>query len=120
VSGRRIIFPREAVIRRPGLIKALGAQYGGARDAQLPDGDCEATLPELPSLTRLAQRARSAQPFCQGTIRFSVWKDHAQLVAAARLHRPEIWQLPKTARVWPREEIENVLAAPQFKYFSIY
>lgn len=105
VGGHRTILPCEALIRRPGLIKALGPLYGGARDGWLPYSNCDAMLPELPSLTCLAQQASGAQPFCQGTIRFSVWSYYAKLLAAVRLHRPDIWH-PLTSRTWPREDTE--------------
>jgi hypothetical protein len=87
------------------LIKALGPFYSGARDGLLPDSDCHAMLPSLPVLDQLAQAAPSAQPFCQGTIRFSVGRYYGRILLAVRLHSPQQWK-PATAYIKPVEESE--------------
>ncbi len=105
VSGYEKTLPCAALMRRPGLIKALGPYYGGARDGSLPNSDCDALLPPLPVLDQLARAAPSAQPFCQGTIRYSIGRYYEKILLAARLHSLQTWK-PETAFVKPVEENE--------------
>jgi uncharacterized protein len=86
-----LILPCAAIIRRPGLTEALGSKYGGAIDSHLPSSDCATTLPDLPQFNRLVKAAQKAQPFCQGTIRFSLGKEYEEALNAIRLHRADLW-----------------------------
>jgi uncharacterized protein len=109
VSGYAKILPCDALMKRPGLIKALGPFYGGARDGLLPNADCHEMLPSLPVLDQLALAAPRAQPSCTGSIRFSVGRDFERILLALRLHGPPGWG-PTTTQtagyVKPVEESE--------------
>lgn len=92
VSDYALTLPCDALVRRPGLIHALGAQYGGAIDGQLIQADCASTLPALPRLEDLVRAAGSVQETCEGTIRFSLGRNAGKTLVAVRLHRPDIWK----------------------------
>lgn len=87
-----LIWPCAALIRRPGLIAGLGSIWGGTIDNQVPDSDCEQTLPSPPELNTLTQAVFKAQPPCEGTIRFSTGREYAKLEDAVRLHRRDVWR----------------------------
>ena len=91
-NGFTLTLPCAAIVQRPGLMAALGALYGSSLDGRLISTDCSTMLPELPNVTRLAKDASQAQPFCQGTIRFTISRYNAQLRVAVRLHRTEFWE----------------------------
>jgi uncharacterized protein len=91
VSNYALTMPCSALVRRPGLIDALNAVYGGAIDGQLIRSDCEAMTSGLPAVARLTKAAVVAQPFCQGTIRFSLGRDFDKTLVAVRLHRTDLW-----------------------------
>lgn len=82
-----LTLPCAALIRRPGLLAAMDERFGGAIDGWLPQSDCADVLPALPTFDRLVAAAQGAQPFCPGTIRFSLGQDYRKLLTAVRLHR---------------------------------
>jgi uncharacterized protein len=90
VSDYTITLPCRAIVNRPGLIDALSAQYGGAIDGRLIQSDCEATLPATPALSQVRSSAVSVQPFCQGSIRFTLGHNYQKLWIAVRLHQMDL------------------------------
>lgn len=92
VSGYALTMPCSAFVRRPGLMDALNAVYGGAIDGQLIRSDCEAMTSNLPAVDRLTKAAVAVQPFCQGTIRFSLGRNFDKTLVAVRLHRTDLWK----------------------------
>ncbi len=84
-------WPCGVLVRRPGLIDALGPHYGGAIDGAIPGADCNETAPEIAGMDELIQAAWNAVPSCEGTIRFTTGRAYAELEVAVRLHRPSVW-----------------------------
>ncbi|RKP48107.1 hypothetical protein D7S89_12155 [Trinickia fusca] len=95
VSDYALTMPCSALARRPGLIDALDAVYGGAIDGQLIRSDCEAMTSSLEALDRLTKAAVAAQPFCPSTIRFSLGRNFGKTLVAVRLHRTDLWKAKK-------------------------
>jgi uncharacterized protein len=91
VSSYTLTLPCAAIVRRPGLVYALDALYGGAIDGQLINSDCESTLPATPKLDSLLAKVVSAQSFCPGTIRFSQGREYQKELVEIRLHRLGEW-----------------------------
>jgi uncharacterized protein len=87
-----LTMPCTALIRRPALIAALRARYGGAQDGWIPRADCAATMPATPKFDRVTKAAEAQQSFCRGTIRFSTGADLEATLTAIRLHRPDLWR----------------------------
>jgi hypothetical protein len=85
-----LVIPCAALIRRPGLSEALKPQFGGAIDGSLPTSDCATTLPPLPKLEELKSAVVALQPFCQGTIRFTLWKAYEADILSVRLHNVKL------------------------------
>lgn len=85
-----LTLPCSAMIRRPGLIDALKAAYGGAIDGQLIRSDCMIMTPPLEAVDRLTKAAGAKQPVCYGTIRFSLGREYVRLLVAVRLHRMDL------------------------------
>src|SRR5262249_43368621 len=69
-------WPCGALVKRPGLIAGLGSYFGGAIDGRIPSSDCDAALPPMREVSALSDKANAAQPFCQGTIRFSTGREY--------------------------------------------
>jgi len=92
VSDYELTLPCSALLRRPALIAALGSQFGGAIDGDIMSSDCDVTTPRLASFDELTNAATAAQPFCEGTIRFSTGRDYAELLDAIRLHHVDHWK----------------------------
>jgi len=90
VSDYALTMPCSALLRRPGLIGVLGSVYGGAIDGQLIRTDCEAMTARLQKVDRLTKLAIAAQPFCPGTIRFSLGRDFDKTLLVIRLHRTDL------------------------------
>lgn len=133
LEGGNVTWPCAALVKRPGLIAGLGSHFGGAIDGAIPGSDCDTTLPPTNEVSELSMAAQRAQPFEQGTIRFSVGRDYVQLEDAVRLHLANVWQArarnnntspSPRERAWRRshqEEIEKdraALAAYYAKYFN--
>ncbi len=91
-DNNRLTWPCAVLVKRPGLVVGLGSYFGGAIDGAIPNSDCRAALPPISEVTALGDEANAAQPFCQGTIRFSTGRDYIKLQDAVRLHRPEVWE----------------------------
>ena len=71
-----LAWPCAVLVKRPNLIAGLGSHFGGAIDGNIPGSDCEAALPPTAEVTALANEANRAQPFEQGTLRFSTGRDY--------------------------------------------
>lgn len=103
-----LTLPCAALVRRPGLMAALGSVYGGAIDSQLVATDCEATLPALPALDALAHAAEQVQPDCPGTVRFSLYREYTRTRLAVRLHDMALWRaasdVPEASMQYPVDE----------------
>lgn len=91
-AGDALSMPCDALLRRPGLIDALGAYYGGMLDSMVPDSDCDAMLPPVPELEVFADSAWQDVGECDGTIRFSVFRESQKMLTVVRLHRQDIWK----------------------------
>jgi uncharacterized protein len=91
-AGDIMPMPCDALLRRPALIEALGAYYGGMLDSMVPDSDCDAMLPPVPELETFADHAWQDVGDCDGTIRFSVFRDSQKTLTVVRLHRDDIWK----------------------------
>ncbi len=91
-TGDVMPMPCDALLRRPGLIEALGAYYGGMLDSMVPDSDCDAMLPPVPELETFADHAWEDVGDCDGTIRFSVFRESQKMLTVVRLHRDDIWK----------------------------
>ncbi len=91
-AGDIMSMPCDALLRRPGLIEALGAYYGGMLDSMVPDSDCDAMLPPVPELETFADSAWQDVGECIGTIRFSVFRESQKMLTVVRLHRDDIWK----------------------------
>jgi len=91
-AGEILSMPCDALLRRPGLIEALGAHYGGMLDSMVPDSDCDAMLPPVPELEVFADSAWQEVGECDGTIRFSVYRESQKMLTVVRLHRDDIWK----------------------------
>ncbi len=89
-----LALPCGALVRRPGLLAALGSRYGGVVDGMLPKTDCADTMPPTPALTQLISAAAPDPADCTGTVRVSTTKEFDKLVQAVRLHIPALWHLP--------------------------
>jgi uncharacterized protein len=109
VSDYALTMPCSALARRPGLIDALNAVYGGAIDGQLIRSDCEAMTSQLQAVDRLTKAAVAEQPFCRGTIRFSLGRDFGKTLVAVRLHRTDVWKADKND-----SEPANGVGEPRF------
>lgn len=90
ISDFALTLPCAAIIRRPGLIHALDALYGGAIDGRLIKSDCDSTLPATPKLDHLLAAVVSAQSFCPGTIRFTLGREYQKALIGIRLRRLDI------------------------------
>jgi len=101
-----LALPCGALVRRPGLLAALGSRYGGAIDGMLPVTDCAATMPPTPALTQLIIAAAPDPADCTGTIRFSTVKEFNKLVQAVRLHIPALWDLARKAQMSNKKDSE--------------
>ncbi|WP_133116867.1 lysozyme inhibitor LprI family protein [Paraburkholderia acidicola] len=106
IGNHPLTMPCSALVRRPGLIEVLDAAYGGAIDNQLLWSDCEAMTPKLETVDRLTKAAVSAQPFCPGTIRFSLARSFEKTLVAVRLHRTDLWRA-KNLDVSPTDQDES-------------
>lgn len=95
VSDYALTMPCSALVRRPGLIDALNSVYGGAIDDRLIRSDCEAMTSSPEALDRVTKAAVAAQPFCPGTIRFSLGRNFGKTLVAVRLHRTDLWTARK-------------------------
>jgi uncharacterized protein len=95
VSDYALTMPCSALVRRPGLIDALNSVYGGAIDGRLIRSDCEAMTSSPEALDRVTKAAVGAQPFCPGTIRFSLGRNFGKTLVAVRLHRTDLWTARK-------------------------
>ena len=107
-------LPCAALVRRPGLIGALDARYGGAIDGQLLGADCDEIMPPTPQLDSLIAATQDAQPPCEGTIRFSTGHEYLKTIAAIRLHDTDNWKpgdpfAPRADRV---KDEENTAQTP--------
>jgi len=91
-DGHGLTWPCAALVKRPSLIAGLGSYFGGAIDGAIPGSDCEAAMPPMSEVTALSDDATAAQPFCQGTVRFSTGRDYVKLQDAVRLRRTEVWE----------------------------
>jgi uncharacterized protein len=107
VSDYTLTLPCGALIRRPGLTDALDSVYGGAMDGQLIQSDCLSTMPPLPKLERVISAAVSAQPDCEGTIRFSLERHYEKKWVEVLLHRPDLWSVDHA--------VEDTHAAERFR-----
>lgn len=105
-----LTWPCAVLAKRPGLIEGLGAFWGGSIDGQVPDSDCDVTLPYLKTVDALVEAVQDVQPTCEGTIRFSTWRDYAKLEDAIRLHRPEVWK-PRRSLPAPEPDERRFRAA---------
>ena len=117
VSGYEKTLPCDALLKRPGLIQALGPFYGGAMDGWLPQTDCAAMLPSslLPVLDQLKQAAYRARPVCPsapGTIRITIARSIYRIELAIRLHIPAGWR-PETSHPRPVPDNEARFRAEQ-------
>ncbi len=101
-----LALPCGALVRRPGLLAALGSRYGGAVDGMLPVTDCADTMPPTPALTELVSAAAPDPADCTGTIRVSTGKEFDKLVQAVRLHIPALWHLPGKAQMTNQKDSE--------------
>jgi hypothetical protein len=54
--------------------------------------DCEIMMPTTPALDQLVKTAESAQPVCEGTLRFSLARGYEKTLVAVRLHRPDLFE----------------------------
>jgi uncharacterized protein len=86
-------MPCAALVRRPGLMAAIGAHYGGAIDGFVLRADCDIEMPATPNFDRLIKAAETQQPVCTGTIRFSAWSEFAKTLTSIRLHRADLWKI---------------------------
>jgi uncharacterized protein len=75
----RTRLPCGALVRRPGLMAALGERW-------TPSTDCEAMLPPTPVLDHLLDLAQEATPPCQGTIRIDLGYEFEAFMVAKRLN----------------------------------
>ena len=91
-AGDSMPMPCDALLRRPGLIEALGSRYGGTMDSHIPESDCDAMLPPVPQLEAFADSAWQEVGECDGTIRFSVYRESQNMLTVVRLHRNDIWK----------------------------
>ncbi|HZZ31280.1 MAG TPA: lysozyme inhibitor LprI family protein [Phenylobacterium sp.] len=132
-----VTWPCAVLVKRPSLVAGLGSYFGGAIDGAIPTSDCEAALPATDEVTALSDKAARAQPFEQGTIRFSTGRDYIKLQDAVRLHQTEVWETkagnnngysngaPQKERAWRRrhkaeiDKAESVLEAYYVKYFGV-
>jgi uncharacterized protein len=106
VDRLRLVVPCDVLVRRPGLLKALGTLYGSSRDGFLPVSDCDVMLPPLPSTVLLHREAQRASTSCRGgTIRITLWRDQEMKMIAIRLRVPERWRFPAShiSRSLPEE-----------------
>jgi len=92
INETRLILPCVALIRRPNLVDALGPHYSGALDGSLIRSNCMEVLPSIPGVDRLVNTAVSVQPFCPGTIRFSLARAYDQTLVEIRLHLRYPWK----------------------------
>jgi uncharacterized protein len=90
VSNYDLTLPCVSIIRRPDLVDALGAKYGGALDSHLINSDCWSTLPTVPAFQQLMAKADSLQPPCHSTIRFSQKREYDKILNAVALHRMDL------------------------------
>jgi uncharacterized protein len=78
----RAKLPCGALVRRPGLLAALGQRWD-------PQTDCEDVLPPTPVLNNLLQQALKASPPCGGTIRIDLAYEWTAFMVAKRLNLPD-------------------------------
>ncbi len=91
-AGHAVSWPCAAMVKRPGLLGALGAVYGSNKDNFLPYADCEEmTPPGAAGFTDFMTQTLQAAPDCGGTIRFAGGREFYRMRTAALLHRPEQW-----------------------------
>ncbi len=90
-GGHSIGWPCAALLKRPGLIAAMGSLYGSTKDNVLPYDDCSDTMPPAPAFTAFADKPFDGVPECDGTIRFGSYRTYSQYTTAALLHRPDFW-----------------------------
>lgn len=82
MDGERAKLPCGALVRRPGLMAALGGRFD-------PTTDCEDALPPTPAFDRLLESAVSAAPPCEGTIRIDIGAAWQAAMTANRLNLPD-------------------------------
>jgi hypothetical protein len=78
----RAKLPCGTLVRRPGLLAALGERWD-------PSTDCEDVLPPTPVLDHLLDLARNAAPPCEGTIRIDLGYEWEAFMVAKRLNLHE-------------------------------
>jgi uncharacterized protein len=78
----RAKLPCGALVRRPGLVAALGQRWD-------PQTDCEDVLPPTPVLDNLLDLAREASPPCGGTIGIDLGAQWTAFIVAKRLNLPD-------------------------------
>jgi uncharacterized protein len=79
---REGLLPCGALVRRPGLIAAMGERWD-------PYTDCDDTLPSTPAFDRLVDLAGRASPPCQGTIVIDIGATWQASVTSRRLNLPD-------------------------------
>ncbi len=109
-AGEILSMPCDALLRRPGLIEALGAYYGGMLDSMVPDSDCDAMLPPVPELEVFADSAWQDVGECDGTIHFSVFRESDKMRTVVRLHRDDIWKDSLSEDLPPTRKAAGVVA----------
>ncbi|MEI9903263.1 MAG: hypothetical protein WDN06_04295 [Asticcacaulis sp.] len=80
-------IPCGALVRRPGLTAMLGSHFASSMDGRSPVSDCEDMQPPPPEIQSFSTLVWAAQPDCDGTIRFSYFREFTQLQTAIGLHQ---------------------------------
>jgi hypothetical protein len=78
-------IPCAAVLRNPALLGATGAVFGSTLDNFVFATDCAETMPPLPRLDQLVDLVWKHWADCDGTIRYSYYRNFATSVDEARI-----------------------------------
>ena len=82
-------LPCAAIMRKPGLLGAMGPIFGSTLDNFVFYPDCDTTLPPLPAFDRMVAAINKSWPICDGTIRFAAYRGYDSAQMSARLVGPK-------------------------------
>jgi uncharacterized protein YecT (DUF1311 family) len=106
-------FPCAAIVRKPGLLGAMGPVFGSTLDNFVFYPDCDTTLPPLPAFDRLIRKINDSWPDCDGTIRFAAYRGYDSAQMAARLAGPrELGAFARSAAGQGKARVRQVRGVP--------
>jgi uncharacterized protein len=76
----------DAIARRPGLSRGLGAYFGSTMDNFMPRSNCDERQPLPAAVESLIKLVNQKMPPCDGTIRFATYRGMAKDVSDMRLN----------------------------------